>query len=472
MREVIVTFFEEPSRETPIMSETDVLVLGGGPAGLAAALSAAREGVDTMLVERYGCFGGVITQSMIGTIAWYRYANTVDAGGIGLEFETIAKNMNGSINIFGDVKNKDMIEVLEKEGLIVDGKPTYEVLDTEVFKHIADKLVQEANITPLLHCTAVDAIMEGQTIKGVITESKSGRQAIIAKRIIDATGDADIAYRAGVPFRKSPKNELMSVTVNWGCSGVNIGKFLMYVYLNPSSIGDWGETSGKEDSFFTTYLTEPFNKAKAAGEIPNDVNIESYWTNYTDAGEIGSFNGIHMKDIDPTDVWDLTKAEIEGRKRVLWAVEALKKYTPGFKKARLRTIGASLGTRESRKIKGQYEITEEDIRNQARFEDSIGICPEFIDGYGIAIMPTTGRYFQVPYGIILPQEVENLLVAGRCVGGDRISHAATRQMCCCIVTGQGAGVAAAVSVKDNVSCREVNISKVQEVLKKQGVRID
>jgi hypothetical protein len=375
MREVIVTFFEEPSRETPIMSETDVLVLGGGPAGLAAALSAAREGVDTMLVERYGCFGGVITQSMIGTIAWYRYANTVDAGGIGLEFETIAKNMNGSINIFGDVKNKDMIEVLEKEGLIVDGKPTYEVLDTEVFKHIADKLVQEANITPLLHCTAVDAIMEGQTIKGVITESKSGRQAIIAKRIIDATGDADIAYRAGVPFRKSPKNELMSVTVNWGCSGVNIGKFLMYVYLNPSSIGDWGETSGKEDSFFTTYLTEPFNKAKAAGEIPNDVNIESYWTNYTDAGEIGSFNGIHMKDIDPTDVWDLTKAEIEGRKRVLWAVEALKKYTPGFKKARLRTIGASLGTRESRKIKGQYEITEEDIRNQARFEDSIGICP-------------------------------------------------------------------------------------------------
>ena len=465
-------FIEEPSRNIPILAETDILVLGGGPAGLSAALAAAREGVKTTLVERYGCFGGIITQSMIGTIAWYRYANTVDAGGIGLEFEKIAKDMNGSINIFGNVKNKDMVKTLEQEGLIVDGKPTYEVLDTEIFKHIADKLVQDANITPILHCSAVDAIMEDQTIRGVITESKSGRQAILAKRIIDATGDADIAFHSGAPFRKSPKNELMEVSVNFGASGINIGKFLMYVYLNPSSLGDWGETSGKEESFFTTYLVEPFNKAKEAGEIPKDVDIESYWTNYTDAGEITSFNGIHMKEIDPLDVWDLTKAEIEGRKRVLWAIKALKKYTPGFKKARLRTIGTSLGVRESRKIFGEYEITEHDIRNQARFEDSIGICPEFIDGYGIAIMPTTGRYFQVPYGIIVPQKVENLLVAGRCVAGDRITHAATRQMCCCIVTGQGAGVAAAVSIKDNVSCRQVSISKVQEALKKQGVRID
>ncbi|MFX1448022.1 MAG: FAD-dependent oxidoreductase [Promethearchaeota archaeon] len=465
-------YVEEPSKKIPVMLETDVLILGGGPAGLSAALAAAREGVNTTLVERYGCFGGVITQSMIGTIAWYRYANTVDAGGIGSEFELRAKEMNGSINIFGNIRNKEIRAILEQEGLIVNGEPTYEVLDTEVFKHLADELVQEAGITPLLHCNAVGAVMEENIIKGVFVESKSGRQAILAKRIIDATGDADIACLSGVPFRKNLKNELMEVTVNFGASGINIGKFLMYVYLNPSSIGDWGETSGKEENFFTTYLVEPFNKAKEAGEIPEDVNIESYWTNYTDAGEITSFNGIHMSGLDPTDVWDLTKAEIEGRKRVLWAIEALKKYTPGFKKAKLRTIGASLGIRESRKIIGEYEITEHDVKNQARFKDSIGICPEFIDGYGIAIMPTTGRYFQVPYGIIVPQKVENLLVVGRCVAGDKISHAATRQMCCCMVTGQGAGVAAAVSIKDNVSCRQVNIEDVQAVLKKQGVRID
>jgi hypothetical protein len=156
----------------------------------------------------------------------------------------------------------------------------------------------------------------------------------------------------------------------------------------------------------------------------------------------------------------------------MWALDALKKYTPGFEKAKLRTFCSSLGTRESRKILGEYNITEHDVRNEARFEDSIGIFPEFLDGYGVVIIPTTGRYFQVPYGIILPQKVENLLVAGRCVAGDRVSHAATRQMMCCTVTGQGAGIAAAVSLKDNVTCRAVNIATVQKLLKKQGVRIE
>jgi len=465
-----MNYIKELERKIPILTETEVLVVGGGPAGISAAIAAAREEVDTILLERYGYFGGVITQAMIGTITWYRYANTIDAGGIALEFEQRAKEMGATIDIIGKIKNKDMKAQLEQEGLLVNDQPTYEVLDTELFKFVVDQMVKEEKITPLLHCYVTDVIKEGDTIMGVITESKSGRQAILAKRVIDATGDADVAFHAGVPFRKSPKDELMEVTVNFGCSGINIGKFLMYIYLNPGKIGDWGETT--DDDAFSTYLIEPFNKAREAGEIPEDVTIESYWTNYTDAGEITSFNGIHMKNIDPTNVWDLTKAEIEGRKRVIWAVNALKKYTPGFKKARLRTIGCSLGTRESRKIIGEYMITESDVRDQARFEDSIGICPEFIDGYGIAIMPITGRYFQVPYRIMLPQKVENLLVAGRCVAGDKISHAATRQMCCCIVTGQAAGVAAALSIKQQRKCREIDIIELQKVLKIQGVRID
>jgi len=441
---------EEPARRVPVMAETDVLVVGSGPGGLSAALAAAREGVETILVERHGCFGGVITQAMIGTLAWYRTnERVVDAGGIGAEFEQRAKEMEASLPIF-----------------------LYQVLDTEKFKYIADQMVQEAGIVPLLHCQTANVIMEGSTIKGVITESKSGRQAILAKRVIDATGDADLAYHAGAPYRKDPKDQLEGVSVNFGCSGVDIQKFLDYTLKNPSSIADWGDQSGeKEEGEFSTYLAEPFDKAKEAGEIPRDVRLESYWGSFTDAGEIPTLNAIHMSGIDPTDVWDLTRAEIEGRQQVMWAVDALKKYTPGFEKARLRTIGASLGIRESRKIIGEYDLTEQDVLNQARFEDSIGIFPEFLDGAGIAIVPSTGRYFHVPYRITLPQKVENLLVAGRCVAGDKVSHAATRQMMCCAVTGQGAGVAAAVSLKDGVTCREVRVPSVQKALEKQGVRI-
>jgi hypothetical protein len=270
---------------------------------------------------------------------------------------------------------------------------------------------------------------------------------------------------------------MMGVTVLFSCAGVDAERFLDYVRENPCTYGDWGknwdiETNGKEDTLFTPYLEKPFNQAREEGLIPkNLVSIGGTWSTVTGAGEAISLNMIYMLGYDCTDVWDLTKAEMEGRHQAMLAIDALRKYVPGFEEAKLRTFGMTLGTRDSRKIVGRYNLTGHDVRNQARFEDSIGIFPEFLDGYGLLVLPTTGRYFQVPYGITVPRKVENLLVAGRCVAGDKISHAATRNMMCCTVTGQGAGVAAAVSIKDKVRSSAVDINRVQRALEKQGVRI-
>ena len=439
------------------MAETDVLVVGSGPAGLAAAISAAREGVKTMLVERYGCFGGNITQVGVNSIAWYRYEGTTDVEGIGIEFEQRAQALNG--------KQKTPFE-------------RSDLLDTEMFKYVADQFVQETEITPLLHCYVVDTIMEEKMIKGVITESKSGRQAILAERVIDATGDADLAVLSGAPHAKTPKDEMLGVTVMFSCYGVNINRFMEYVGENPTTFRDWGgtwniKTSGKEDDLFSPYLQEPFDKARQEGMIPPEMtSIGGTWSRLTESGEATGLNMVYAFGYDGSDVWDLTQGEMDGRHQAVLAIEVLKKYVPGFEEASLGHFGMKLGIRDTRVVKGRYAMTERDVRNQARFEDSIGIFPEFLDGYGVLVLPTTGRYFQIPYGILVPELVENLLIAGRCVSGDKISHAALRSMMCCTVTGQGAGVAAALSLKDRVRVGEVNINRLQGRLRKQGVRLD
>lgn len=435
-----------------MMAETEVLVVGSGPGGLAAALAAARQGADTILMERFGCFGGNITQAGVETIAWYRHPQTIEAGGIGMEFERRAVQMDAAAP---------------------EVQSTSHALNTEMFKYIADRLVIESAVCPLLHCSFVEPVMDGAKIVGVITESKSGRQAVLARRIVDATGDADVAARAGAPYTIAPLADRLGVTVTFACSGVDKNRFMEHVAAQPGSYKQWAtDTTGKENDMFSPYIAAPFQKAKAAGEIPADIEIAGTWSTISDGGEASCLNLVYMQGCDCTDVRDLTRAEMDGRQQAIWAIRALNKYLPGFEKARLRNFCANLGTRESRKIIGRGSLNGAQIRSQARFEDAIGIFPEFLDAYGIVILPTTGRYFQVPYGIILPQKVENLLVAGRAVGGDQESHAATRQMMCCAVTGQAAGVAAAVSLQEKTTAAEVDIKKLQAQIRKQGVRID
>src|ERR1700748_3325230 len=223
----------EAARSLDVILETDVLVVGSGPGGLAAAPAAARAGARTALIDRNGCFGGNITQVGVEGFAWYRHEHTVDCEGIGIELEQRATAMGAAMP--------------EPQSLS-------HALDAEMFKWVADTLVQEAGVTPLLHRLCVAPIMDKGVIQGVITESKAGREAILARRVIDATGDADIATRAGAPVCKTPKEEMMAASVMFSMAGVNKHRFMEQVKADPQTYKDWignGEwtitTTGKED---------------------------------------------------------------------------------------------------------------------------------------------------------------------------------------------------------------------------------
>ena len=451
----------EKPRSIPVLEKAQVLVVGGGPSGITAALASARSGVDTLLLERYGCFGGVITQVGIEAVAWYRHEGKVnEAGGILREMEDTALRMGASVK---------------------ECQSDSQALDPEMFKYVCDQMLQQAGVRLLLDIYAVAAIVEDGLIRGVITESKSGRTAILADRVIDCTGDGDIMHLAGALYKKAPRQDLMSVTELFSCRGVDTEQFTRYVQndLKPT-YRDWGgecwaqQSTGKEENLFSPYLEKPFVEARKRGDLVIDdpsTSIGGTWSTITPEGEVTQLNLVFMRNIDCTDVRDTTKAHLNGRRYCIEALRILREQVPGFQNARLRNFGMALGTRESRLLDGRYTLTKEDVFNQARFEDSIAIFPEFIDGRGYLVLPTTGRYYQIPYRALVPKNVDSLLVAGRCISGEPIAHTSFRNMSCCVATGQAAGTAAALSVQSHTTTANVHIPTLQQMLEAQGVRL-
>lgn len=446
-------FYSEPSRELPILDTVDVLVVGGGPAGVCAAAGAAKAGADTLLVESLGSFGGMWTNGLVTTL-----------GGFNSWLKPYRRCVDGVMG--------EWLRMATEKGGAEDNRSWVLSSDPEIMKLAADELLAKYNVKVLLHTWMADTIMEGETLKGVIVENVDGRGAILAKCIVDCTGNGDVMARAGAEFRIS--EALQPMTMPFFLAEVTPkGKYPFDEELC-IPMGPEPGYLGKEMMPYTTRRrdmavdNDMLNKAYEEGELPffggpwfGGLRTNYPWVNTTRV--YGS--AVNAK--------ELTEAEIQGRHDAHQIVNFYKKNCNGFENCWIMTTAATMGIRETRRLTGEYTLTREDIAENRKFDDAIamGVWP-------IDVHPQKGENgahdmfvplpYQIPYRSLVPVKVDNLLVAGRCISADREAMGTLRVGATCGAIGQAAGVAAALGIRKNSTPRNLDAKDIQAELVKQN----
>jgi len=433
-------FITEPARDIPVTKECDVLVCGGGPAGFGAAISAAKADQKVILIERNSIVGGMATAGLMS----HWTGNT--EGPILDNLLERARTSNKDYNYFGT-------KVL-KSKFIID----HEHLSLEMLK-----MLNEHHVEVMFYTQICDVVMDDKAITGVIVENKSGRQAILARKTIDATGDGDVAWRAGVPYQlgRETDNAMQPVTLMMQVSGVDYSRAIF-----PGEFEDnIAVPKGNIQDLAHAYFDNPMGHVLL---YPSTVE------------GIVTVNMTNVTGVNGTDNTELSRSQVTLRLQVEKIIDFLREYAPGYENCRLYRMASMIGVRETRHFKCEYMITEEDIEKAVVFDDWIATRCFFnfdihnVEGAGLDKHGRQNDFIQterytIPMRSLIPLETENLLLAGRSIGGTHMAHSNFRAMAICLNIGQGAGVCAAIANKNNLKLRENDYHDIRKMLQEQGV---
>ena len=451
----------------PVSHTADVIVCGGGPTGVAAAIAAARNRAKVLLIERYGFLGGSGTAMQVPAFAPFSDRQKAVVRGIGWEIMTqMQERLGKPLPVF------DTYEVPQDRARM-DWVP----IDVEVLKCLYDDLCEEAGVEVLFHTFVPDVVMlsppllshrhvAGQRAGAIILANKDGLSRATASVFIDTTGDADIAARMGCAFEQGDENgRTQGMTMCFTIAGGSREQYLGYVYKTG-------------DGFLNRLIAEA--RANGDYDLPDASLVGMSFKNETIAG----CNMGHLYGFDSTNALSLSRAEREGRRIVQKLLPFIRKYIPGQENAHLVSTGPQIGIRESRRIVGEYKLTQEDYLACRTFSDDIARNAYFIDVHAVTteeaartlikgtnpFLLAPGQSHGIPYRSLLPQNVTNLLVAGRSLCADRAVQGAVRVMPFCFAMGEAAGTAAALAAREHKGeVRRVNISTLQTQLREQGV---